>query len=41
MSGKKRLLKAIRNIRVVATPSRVRENKDGTKTQLYRISPLN
>jgi hypothetical protein len=39
MSGKK-LLKVIRNIRVVATPSKVRENKDGTKTQLYRISPM-
>jgi hypothetical protein len=39
MSGKK-LLKAIQNIRVVATPSKVRENKDGTKTQLYRISPM-
>ena len=40
MSGKKRLLNAIKNIRVVATPSRVRENEDGTKTQLYRISPM-
>jgi hypothetical protein len=40
MSGKKRLLNATSNIRVVATPSRVRENEDGTKTQLYRITPL-
>jgi hypothetical protein len=40
MSGKKQLLKAIRNIRVVATPSKVRENKDGSKTQLYRITPM-
>ena len=40
MSGKKQLLKAIRNIRVVATPSKVRDNADGSKTQLYRISPM-
>jgi hypothetical protein len=40
MSGKKRLLNAIRNIRVVATPTRVRKNPDGTKTQLYRVTPL-
>lgn len=40
MSGMKRLHRAIQNKRVVATPSRVRENEDGTKTQLYRISPM-
>lgn len=40
MSGKKKLLNAIRNIRVVANPSKVRENPDGTRTQLYRITPL-
>jgi hypothetical protein len=39
MSGKK-LLNAIKNIRMVATPSKVRENKDGSKTQLYRITPM-
>ena len=38
--SKKQLVNATRNIRVVATPSNVRENKDGTKTQLYRITPL-
>ena len=40
MSGKKKLLRATQNIRVVANPSKVRENPDGTKTQLYRISPM-
>lgn len=40
MSGKKQLQRATRNIRVVATPSRLRDNADGTKTQLYRITPL-
>jgi hypothetical protein len=40
MSGKKKLLRSIQNIRVVANPSRVRENPDGTKTQLYRITPM-
>jgi len=38
--SKKKLLNAIKNIRVVAIPSRVRENEDGTRTQLYRISPM-
>lgn len=40
MSGKKKLLRATHNLRVVATPSKVRENEDGSKTQLYRITPL-
>lgn len=40
MSGSKRLAKAVNNIRVVANPSKVRENEDGSKTQLYRIAPM-
>jgi len=41
MSGMKRLKKAIEHIRVVAMPTKVRDNDDGTKTQLYRVTPLN
>lgn len=40
MSGQKRLDKHTRNIRVVAMPSKVRENEDGTKTQLYKVRPM-
>lgn len=40
MSGMKRLMRVIKNNRVVATPSKVKENPDGTKTQLYRITPM-
>ena len=40
MSGQKRLDKLTRNIRVVAMPSKVRENEDGTKTQLYKVRPM-
>ena len=40
MSGQKRLKKAIENKRMIAIPTRVRENRDGTKTQLYRIYPM-
>ena len=40
MSGQKKLRNAIANIRVVAMPSKVRENKDGTKTQLYKVKPM-
>jgi hypothetical protein len=38
--SKKRFLRSIANIRVVAMPSKVRENGDGTKTQLYKIRPM-
>lgn len=40
MSGKKRMLRATQNIRVVAMPSKERVNEDGTKTQLYKIRPM-
>ena len=40
MSGMKKLRRSIEHLRVVATPSKVRENEDGSKTQLYRISPM-
>ena len=33
----KGLLRATRNNRVVALPSRKRKNEDGTETQLYNI----
>ena len=38
--SKKRFLRSIANIRVVAMPGKVRENEDGTKTQLYKIRPM-
>ena len=38
--SKKGLKRAIANTRVVAMPSKVRENADGSKTQLYRIRPM-
>jgi hypothetical protein len=38
--SKKGFKRAIANIRVVAMPSKVRENEDGTKTQLYKIRPM-
>ena len=38
--SKKALLRATRNNRVVAFPSKKRKNEDGTETQLYRIYPM-
>jgi hypothetical protein len=40
MSGNKRLMRSVEHLRVIATPTRVRENEDGTKAQLYRINPM-